>query len=114
MSPEESRGGGRLWQRTKVPGAGVISAWVVVVTGGVSMVTVSTVAVPLHSEADTSGELTSAVMAVTNVIPFVLLMSCASVPYWYSLYFTLPTKKKKSFEKPSGKFSLVEHVFLVI
>lgn len=45
------------------------------------MVTVSTVAVPLHSEADTSGELTSAVMAVTNVIPFVLLMSCASVPY---------------------------------
>lgn len=79
------------------------------------MVTVSTVAVPLHSEADTSGELTSAVMAVTNVIPFVLLMSCASVPYIDIVYISLcRPKKKKSFEKPSGKLSLVEHVFLVI
>lgn len=71
----------------------MISAWVVVVTGGVSMVTVSTVAVPLHSEADTSGELTSAVMAVTNVIPFVLLMSCANVPYWHSFISFCRQKK---------------------
>lgn len=57
------------------------------------MVTVSTVAVPLHSEADTSGELTSAVMAVTNVIPFVLLMSCANVPYWHSFISYCRQKK---------------------
>jgi hypothetical protein len=37
----------------------VISAWVVIVTGVVSMGTVSTVAVPLHSDVDTSDEFTS-------------------------------------------------------
>lgn len=37
------------------------------VTGVVSMGTVSNVAVPLHVEVDTSGELTSAVIAVTEI-----------------------------------------------
>lgn len=71
----------------------MISAWVVVVTGGVSMVTVSTVAVPLHSEADTSGELTSAVMAVTNVIPFVLHVQVCHIDIVY-ISLCRPKKKK--------------------
>lgn len=37
----------------------VISAWVVIVTGVVSMGTVSTVAVPLHADDDISDEVTS-------------------------------------------------------
>lgn len=78
------------------------------------MVIVFIVVVLLYFEVDIFGELILVVMVVINVILFVLLMLCVSVLYWYSLYFILSFKKKKSFEKFLGKLSLVEYVFFVI
>lgn len=78
------------------------------------MVIVFIVVVLLYFEVDIFGELILVVMVVINVILFVLLMLCVSVLYWYSLYFILSIKKKKSFEKFLGKLSLLEYVFFVI